>query len=47
MIHLVVYEYRFTTPDERRRTHAWWDRKPVAYLPVPLTGADIPPAGAR
>ena len=36
MIHLVVYDYRFSTPEERRRTHAWWDRVPVGYLSVPL-----------
>jgi lipase maturation factor len=47
MIHLVIYDYRFTTPEERRRTHAWWERKPVGYLPVPLTGAEPPPAPAR
>jgi lipase maturation factor 1 len=47
MIHLVVYDYRFTTPEERRRTHAWWERKPVGYLPVPLTPAEPPPAPAR
>jgi hypothetical protein len=47
MIHLVVYDYRFTTPEERRQTHAWWVRVPVGYLPVPLTGAEPPPAPAR
>ena len=46
MIHLVIYDYRFTTPEERQRTHAWWERKPVAYLPVPLTGAEPTPAPA-
>jgi hypothetical protein len=47
MIHLVVYNYRFTTPEERRRTHAWWQRVPVGYLPVPLTGAEPPLAPAQ
>jgi lipase maturation factor 1 len=47
MIHLVVYDYRFTTPEERRRTHAWWYRVPVGYLSVPLTGAESPSTPAR
>jgi len=30
-----VYEYRFTTWEERRQTGAWWHREPRgAYLPV-------------
>ena len=29
-----VFEYRFTTRDERRRTKAWWDRIPIGdYVP--------------
>jgi hypothetical protein len=29
------YRYRFTTPDERRRTGAWWHREPIGeYFPV-------------
>jgi hypothetical protein len=46
MIHLVLYGYRFTSPEERRRTQAWWERVPVGYLSVPLTGAEPPPAPA-
>jgi hypothetical protein len=32
------YLYKFTTPDERRRTGAWWNREPVGtfYGPVSL-----------
>ena len=29
-----LFEYRFTTRDERRRTKAWWDRAPIGeYVP--------------
>jgi lipase maturation factor len=29
-----LYEYRFTTPDERRATGAWWVREPRGeYFP--------------
>ena len=29
-----IFEYRFTTRDERRRTKAWWDRVPIGeYVP--------------
>jgi Lipase maturation factor len=29
-----IFEYRFTTRDERRRTKAWWDRAPIGeYVP--------------
>ncbi len=30
-IRAVLYEYRFTTPAERRRTGRWWRRDPVDY----------------
>jgi predicted DCC family thiol-disulfide oxidoreductase YuxK len=31
----VVYDYRFTTPAERRATHAWWSRRRLGlYGPV-------------
>jgi hypothetical protein len=46
MIRLVVYNYRFSTPEERRRTHAWWERELVGYLSVPFTGAEPPLAPA-
>lgn len=30
----VIYRYRFTSPEERRRTGAWWTREPAGqYLP--------------
>jgi hypothetical protein len=47
MIHLVVYDYRFTTPEERQRTHAWWERVPVGYLSVPLAGEEPTPGRPR
>jgi hypothetical protein len=28
-VRIVRYDYRFTTPDERRRTGAWWVRTPL------------------
>jgi hypothetical protein len=35
MIRAVIYEYRYTTPAERRETGAWWHRKRVGvYLPA-------------
>jgi lipase maturation factor 1 len=42
MVHLVMYEYHFSTPEERRRTRAWWVRVPVGYLPVPLSAPSAP-----
>lgn len=32
------YRYRFTTPQERRTTGAWWWREPVGAFSPPLTG---------
>ncbi len=32
-IRLVLYDYRFSTAEERRRTRAWWVREVVGYLP--------------
>jgi hypothetical protein len=32
-IRFAQYDYRFTTPDERSRTGAWWRRELVGYLP--------------
>src|SRR5262249_42087946 len=30
-----LYDYEFTTPEERRRTHSWWRRELKGeYLPV-------------
>jgi hypothetical protein len=31
-----LYRYRFTTPEERRRSGAWWDRTPAGELLPPL-----------
>lgn len=45
-VRALYYEYRFTTPGERRETGAWWTRTLLgAYAPV-LTLADAP-AGDR
>jgi len=30
-VRAVLYEYRFTTPEERGRTGRWWRREPVDY----------------
>jgi hypothetical protein len=32
-IRFAMYDYRFTTPAERSRTGAWWQRDLVGYLP--------------
>jgi hypothetical protein len=33
-VRALLYEYHFTTPEEKRRTGAIWERKPVAlYFP--------------
>ena len=31
-----IFEYRFTTRDERRRTKAWWDRAPIGEFVPPM-----------
>lgn len=36
-VRLVSYRYRFTTPAERSRSGAWWERERVGYLTPPLT----------
>jgi hypothetical protein len=36
-----LYEYRFTTPEERRRTHAWWFRTPKGSYFPPVSLADV------
>jgi hypothetical protein len=38
-----LYEFHFTTPEERRRTHAWWTRRYAGtYLPpVSLQSPDL------
>jgi hypothetical protein len=34
-VRAVLWEYHFTTPDERRKTHAWWKTTPVgSYFPT-------------
>jgi hypothetical protein len=40
-IRLAYYRYRFSTPAERARTGAWWERELVGYLTPPLTLADL------
>ncbi len=32
-----LYQYRFTTPAELRRDHAWWHRAPVGGYVAPMT----------
>ena len=35
LVRALFYQYRFTTPEERRRTGAWWQRKLLGvYLPA-------------
>ena len=31
-----IFEYRFTTREERRRTRAWWDRVPIGVYVPPM-----------
>jgi hypothetical protein len=33
-VRLVQYDYRFSNPEERKRTHAWWVRTQVGVLPL-------------
>jgi hypothetical protein len=33
-VRAVLYEYRFSTPEERRRTGAWWVREPRGLIPL-------------
>ncbi|MEZ0381866.1 lipase maturation factor family protein [Mycobacterium sp. pW045] len=44
-VRALLYEYRFTTPAERRRDRAWWRRSLVGvYLPpVSVSGMPAPP----
>jgi hypothetical protein len=45
-VRALLYRYRFTTPEERRRTGAWWSRQLVGeYLPPVALGAE-PSAGS-
>src|SRR5207245_727758 len=38
-----LYDYRFTTPEERKATGAWWSRRLVgAYSPVVRLVAAVP-----
>jgi hypothetical protein len=40
----MVYEYKFTSIDELRRTGNWWRRefKGAYFPPVSLKGANVP-----
>jgi hypothetical protein len=42
-----LLRYRFTTPDERRRSGAWWVRKPVAVLVDPVNRDRLRALGVR
>jgi predicted DCC family thiol-disulfide oxidoreductase YuxK len=46
-VRAVLYEYRFTTPEERRETHAWWHRieKGLYFPPIRLNGQKLEPVG--
>lgn len=37
MIRILIYEYRFTTPEERAKTGDWWVREEKGQLLEPLT----------
>lgn len=36
-VRALLYRYRFTTRDERRRTHAWWVRERVGTFLQPVS----------
>ncbi len=36
-VRLAIYEYRFTTPDERARSGNWWRRELRSYLSEPMS----------
>jgi len=40
-VRLAYYQYRFSRPEERARTAAWWRREPAGYLTRALTLADF------
>ena len=40
-VRLAYYQYRFSRPEERARTAAWWRRDPAGYLTRALTLADF------
>jgi len=42
-VRLAYYRYRFSTPAERARTGAWWQRELAGYLTGPLSLAAPPP----
>ena len=41
MVRAILYEYHFTTPEEKKRTGAWWSRTPVR-LYYPQVSLDNP-----
>jgi hypothetical protein len=40
-VRALLYEYHFTTPEERKRTGLWWSRRPVG-LYFPVVSLDMP-----
>lgn len=36
-VRLVYYDYRFTTPQERSESGAWWSRESKGYLTPAIT----------
>jgi hypothetical protein len=41
-VRLAYYRYRFSTPQERARTGAWWERAFAGYLTGPVSLVAIP-----
>jgi hypothetical protein len=41
-VRAVLYNYRFTTPEERRQTGAWWARSPEGTFPLAPAGPEQP-----
>jgi hypothetical protein len=44
VIRAELFSYRFTTPDERRRTGQWWIREPIGYYFPPVSRRQSPNA---
>ena len=40
-LRLVYYDYRFTTPSERGKAGAWWNREYITYLTPPISLDDV------
>ena len=40
-LRLAYYDYRFTTPSERGKSGAWWNREFITYLTPPISLDDV------